>query len=90
MSAAAEGTRLAKLYREEVRADALADVLAETLDQWRREREPGEAFGDWAARAGGAGGLIHACRGATRRRPRGGSLCRRAIIVIGPEPAGAP
>jgi len=32
------------------RADLLADLLADTLDQWRRERAPGEAFGDWAAR----------------------------------------
>jgi sulfite reductase beta subunit-like hemoprotein len=45
-----EGTRLARLYRSEVRANVLADLLAETLDQWRRERAPGEAFGDWAAR----------------------------------------
>jgi sulfite reductase beta subunit-like hemoprotein len=44
------GTRLARLYREEVRADVLADVLADALDQWRRGRAPGEAFGDWAAR----------------------------------------
>ena len=45
------GTRLAKLYREDVRGNVLADVLAEALDQWRRERSPGEDFGDWAARA---------------------------------------
>jgi len=45
------GTRLAKLYREDVRANVLADVLSDTLDQWRRERAAGEAFGDWAARA---------------------------------------
>jgi sulfite reductase beta subunit-like hemoprotein len=45
------GTRLAKLYREDVRGHLLADILAETLDQWRRERSPGEEFGDWAARA---------------------------------------
>jgi sulfite reductase beta subunit-like hemoprotein len=45
------GTRLAKIYREDVRGNVLADVLAETLDQWRRERNPGEDFGDWAARA---------------------------------------
>ena len=44
------GTRLAKLYRKDVRADVLADVLADAIDQWRRERSPGEAFGDWAAR----------------------------------------
>nr|HRC75053.1 NADPH-dependent assimilatory sulfite reductase hemoprotein subunit [Kouleothrix sp.] len=44
------GTRLARLYRENVRANVLADVLAEALDQWRRERAPDEQFGDWAAR----------------------------------------
>ena len=27
------------------------NTLADTLDQWRRERAPGEAFGDWSARA---------------------------------------
>jgi sulfite reductase beta subunit-like hemoprotein len=51
-----EGVRLARLYRADVRAAALVDVLATALDQWRRERAPGEAFGDWAATAlvGGA------------------------------------
>ncbi len=46
-----EGTRLAKLYRANVRANGLADVLSELLDQWRHERASGEAFGDWANRA---------------------------------------
>jgi sulfite reductase beta subunit-like hemoprotein len=45
------GTRLARLYRADVRAEALPDLLAATLDQWRRERADGEAFGDWANRA---------------------------------------
>ena len=44
------GTRLARLYKPDVRANVLPDVLAEMLDQWRREREPGEEFGDWAHR----------------------------------------
>lgn len=44
------GTRLARLYRADVRADVLADVLAEAFDRWRCERADGEAFGDWAAR----------------------------------------
>jgi sulfite reductase beta subunit-like hemoprotein len=44
------GTRLARLYREQVRADALVDLLAGLLEQWQRERDDGEAFGDWAAR----------------------------------------
>ncbi|MCG8352345.1 MAG: NADPH-dependent assimilatory sulfite reductase hemoprotein subunit [Chloroflexales bacterium] len=42
------GTRLAQLYRADVRADVLVDVLADALDQWRRSRNPGEDFGDWA------------------------------------------
>lgn len=46
-----EGTRLTRLYKQNVRSNVLADVLAEALDQWRCERAPGEAFGDWSARA---------------------------------------
>lgn len=45
-----EGTRLARLYRPDVRAHALVDLLAELIDQWRNNRTPGEAFGDWADR----------------------------------------
>ncbi len=45
-----EGTRLARLYRPDVRSADLVDVLADTLDQWRAGRMRGEAFGDWAAR----------------------------------------
>ncbi len=45
-----EGTRLAKLYRADVRSANLVNVLAETFDQWRAQRTDGEAFGDWAAR----------------------------------------
>jgi sulfite reductase beta subunit-like hemoprotein len=46
-----EGTRLAQLYRASVRSADLPNLLADMLDQWRRERAPGEAFGDWSARA---------------------------------------
>jgi len=45
-----EGTRLAQLYRADVRTEALVDLLADTLDQWKQRREGAEAFGDWAAR----------------------------------------
>ena len=45
-----EGIRLARLYRADVRAEALVDTLAASFDQWRAGRAPGEAFGDWAAR----------------------------------------
>jgi sulfite reductase beta subunit-like hemoprotein len=45
------GTRLARIYRENVRGHDLADLLAATLEQWRSERGEGEDFGDWAHRA---------------------------------------
>lgn len=45
-----EGTRLAKLYRADVRAADLPDLLAGLLKQWKRERAQDEAFGDWAYR----------------------------------------
>jgi len=45
-----EGTRLARLYRADVRAEGLVNLLADTLDQWKQSRSEGEAFGDWAAR----------------------------------------
>ncbi|HEX6290781.1 MAG TPA: NADPH-dependent assimilatory sulfite reductase hemoprotein subunit [Herpetosiphonaceae bacterium] len=44
------GTRLAQLYRADVRVDNLVDVLADALDQWKQRRSGDEAFGDWAAR----------------------------------------
>ncbi len=45
-----EGTRLASLYRADVRSDVLVDVLAGLLDEWRQDRAADEAFGDWASR----------------------------------------
>jgi sulfite reductase beta subunit-like hemoprotein len=45
-----EGTRLAQLYRADVRSHALVDLLADLFDRWRSERDAGEAFGDWAYR----------------------------------------
>lgn len=47
-----EGTRLTRLYKDDVRAEALADELAGLLDLWRAERQPGEAFGDFCHRMG--------------------------------------
>lgn len=44
------GTRLARLYKPDVRANILADTLADILTQWRNERGPDEEFGDWATR----------------------------------------
>ncbi len=45
-----EGTRLARLYRPDVRSNVLVDTLAEVFDQWKAGRNDGEAFGDWANR----------------------------------------
>jgi sulfite reductase (ferredoxin) len=45
-----EGTRLARLHFPDIRSDKLVDVLAGTLEQWKRERNEGEAYGDWAYR----------------------------------------
>lgn len=45
-----EGTRLARLYRADVKKAELPAVLADVLEQWRQGRADGEAFGDWANR----------------------------------------
>lgn len=43
-----EGTRLAHLYRAQIRSHELADLLSEVLQRWRDERDHSQAFGDWA------------------------------------------
>lgn len=45
-----EGTRIARLYKPDVRSTELVDVLADAIDQWQTRRQGMEAFGDWAAR----------------------------------------
>ena len=45
-----EGTRLARLYRGDVRAENLATLLGSVIDQFRADRREGEAFGDWSNR----------------------------------------
>ncbi|MCC7105715.1 MAG: hypothetical protein IT307_11265 [Chloroflexi bacterium] len=47
-----EGVRLTQLYKDNVRTDVLADELASLIDLWRRERQAGEAFGDFCHRLG--------------------------------------
>ncbi len=46
------GTRLARLYRAEVKAAELPDLIGALVTRWRAERLAGESFGDWATRAG--------------------------------------
>jgi len=47
-----EGLRLAQLYKDDVRTEALADELAALLDLWRADRQPDEPFGDFCHRLG--------------------------------------
>lgn len=59
------GTRLARLYRSQVREHELADVLEGLITRWRSERQPDEAFGDWANRVFGEAGELHEWGAAT-------------------------
>jgi sulfite reductase (ferredoxin) len=46
------GTRLAELFRHEVRLQEIAAVLRPLFEEYATERDAGERFGDWAARQG--------------------------------------
>ena len=46
------GTRLAQLFRHEVRLEDVAAVLGQRFEEYVAERVAGERFGDWAARKG--------------------------------------
>jgi sulfite reductase (ferredoxin) len=46
-----EGTRLARLWRDDVPLAALPPLLSELLTRWRHERRDEEPFGDWATRS---------------------------------------
>ena len=52
LGGAFEGTRLNKLYRPDVAADAIVAVLTPLFEQFSTDRIAGEHFGDWAIRAG--------------------------------------
>ncbi len=52
LGAAADGTRLNKLYRRDLERDAILAALAPLLQGYADGREPGERFGDWVIRAG--------------------------------------
>jgi sulfite reductase (NADPH) hemoprotein beta-component len=47
----AGNTRLNRLYKENIKTDDIPALLHPILAQYVQERQPGEAFGDWAARA---------------------------------------
>jgi sulfite reductase (ferredoxin) len=46
------GTRLGELFRENVKRDAIASVLAPIFTMYRERRSEGETFGDFCHRAG--------------------------------------
>jgi sulfite reductase (NADPH) hemoprotein beta-component len=52
LGAAFDGTRLNKLYREDVGHDAIVDALRPLLKAYATEREAGERFGDFVIRKG--------------------------------------
>ena len=52
LGAAADGTRLNKLYRRDVDHDGILAALTPLLHDYAAGRDPGERFGDWTIRAG--------------------------------------
>jgi sulfite reductase (NADPH) hemoprotein beta-component len=52
LGAASDGTRLNKLYREDVGHDAILEALRPLLKAYAADREEGERFGDFVVRAG--------------------------------------
>ncbi|MCC2618242.1 assimilatory sulfite reductase (NADPH) hemoprotein subunit [Aestuariibacter halophilus] len=47
-----EGTRIPRMYRENISEQAILDELDTLLGRWAKERESGEGFGDFVVRAG--------------------------------------
>ncbi len=52
LGAGFDGTRLNKLYRRDVPADRLVELISPIIEAYAREREDGERFGDFTIRAG--------------------------------------
>ncbi len=46
------GTRVPKMYRENITEKQILDELDQLIARWSKEREQGEAFGDFVIRAG--------------------------------------
>lgn len=45
-----EGTRIPRMYRENISHEEIMTILDEQIGQWAGEREPGEGFGDFLIR----------------------------------------
>jgi sulfite reductase (NADPH) hemoprotein beta-component len=52
LGAAFDGSRLNKLYRQDVGHDEIVAALTPLLERYARERDPGERFGDFVIRKG--------------------------------------
>ena len=52
LGAAADGSRLNRLYRENIGADEIVAELAELLHRYAAQRQSDEAFGDFVVRTG--------------------------------------
>ncbi len=52
LGAAHDGSRLSKLYAEDLEHDAIIAALDPVFAAYAREREPGERFGEFVIRAG--------------------------------------
>jgi sulfite reductase (NADPH) hemoprotein beta-component len=46
-----EGTRIPKMYKENILDTEIMQILDELIGQWAKNRNPGEAFGDYVIRA---------------------------------------
>lgn len=46
------GTRIPRMYRENITEDEILAVIDELVGRWAQERAPGEEFGDFTLRAG--------------------------------------
>jgi len=72
LGAAFDGSRMAKLYAEDLDHDAILAALEPVFAAYARERQNGEHFGDYVIRAGfvsasGNGREFHHDTGAKRR-----------------------
>ena len=47
-----EGTRIPRMYRENITEPQILAELDALIGRWASEREPGEGFGDFVIRAG--------------------------------------
>jgi len=52
LGAAFDGSRLNKLYRKDVTPDQIVEALTPVIEDYARERRPGEHFGDFTIRRG--------------------------------------